>query len=192
MDVDQHVARRIRDLRAHSQWTLERLAELSGVSRSTISAIERAETSPTATVLHKLATAFGIPLAALFSEDAEDAEPSPLARFADQQTWTDPASGYVRRQVSPTGADPAIELAEVVFPAGKTVDFNSPSRRVVHHQLVWMLEGEMEVTVGDEAWRLKPGDCLAVVLDRRIAFRNPTRKAARYAVALTQRTPRTS
>lgn len=192
MDIDQHLARRIRELRARSQLTLERLAELSGVSRSTISAIERAETSPTATVLHKLATAFGMPLAALFSEESTDAEPSPLARRADQPIWTDPASGYERRQVSPVGADAAIELAELVFPAGQTVDFNSPSRSVVHHQLVWMLEGEMEITVGDKTWHLKAGDCLAVVLDRRIVFRNPTREAARYAVALTQKSSRTS
>ena len=45
----------------------------------------------------------GQPLASLF-EDADAppaAEPSPLARVADQPVWTDPASGYVRRNVSP-------------------------------------------------------------------------------------------
>ena len=187
MDIDHDIARRIRELRAAHKLTLERLAEVSGVSRSTISAIERVETSPTAAVLHKLCTALGVPMASLFSEEAKDAHQSPLARHAMQPTWTDPESGYVRRHVSPTGFATPLELAEITFPAGKSVAFNSPSRSVVLHQLVWMLEGEMEVTVGDKTWRLQPGDCLSMVLDKPLAFRNPKRKPARYAVALTQK-----
>ena len=38
---------------------------------------------------------------------------------------------------------------------------------------------------GDVLWRLHPGDCLAMRLDRPIVYRNPTHRAARYLVALT-------
>jgi len=38
--------------------------------------------------------------------------------------------------------------------------------------------------VGDETWRLDAGDCLAMRLDRPIVYRNPTRRASRYLVAL--------
>jgi mannose-6-phosphate isomerase-like protein (cupin superfamily) len=48
-----------------------------------------------------------------------------------------------------------------------------------------MLEGTMEITVGDSSWRLKAGDCLAMRLDSPTVFRNPTRQRARYLVALT-------
>lgn len=190
MKIDQRVAHRVSSLRSSSGLTLERLAALSGVSRSTISSIERAETSPTAVVLDKLAAAFGIPLAALFAEEAAGADASPLARAVDQQTWIDPGSGYARRHLSPTGCGSALELAEITFPPGKSVDFNSPSRSLVHHQLIWMLDGEMEITVGDTQWRLQTGDCLALVLDRNITFRNSAAGPARYAVALTQKSMR--
>ena len=43
----------------------------------------------------------------------------------------------------------------------------------------------MEITIDGKPWRLRSGDCLAMVLNRPISFRNPTRKAARYAIALT-------
>ena len=185
MNVDQHLARRIRDLRKAHDLTLDRLSELSGVSRSTISSIEREETSPTAAVLDKLADALGVSLAALFSDDARDAMESPLSRFAQQQVWTDPASGYVRRHVSPSAYASPLELVEVTFPPARTVSFDSPIRNVVTHQVVWVLEGDMEITVGEKTWRLRTGDCLAMVLDQHVSFRNPTRKPARYAVALT-------
>src|SRR5205814_762154 len=103
MDVDQRLAERVRNLRKAQGLTLERLAELSGVSRSMISLIEREETSPTAAVLDKLAGAFRISLPALFSYEAEDAFALPLARADTQPLWKDPESGYVRRHVSPPG-----------------------------------------------------------------------------------------
>lgn len=185
MDVDTHLAQRVRGLRSSRGYTLERLAELSGVSRSMISLIEREETSPTAAVLNKLADALGVTLASLFSEESRDVSELPLARLAEQQVWKDPASGYVRRHVSPSGYASPIELAEVTFPPGETVAFEHAVRNVVTHQQVWMLEGEMQITVGETAWHLRAGDCLAMVLGQRIAFHNPTRKPARYAVALT-------
>jgi len=185
MDVDKHLAERVRNLRKSQGLTLERLAELSGVSKSMISLIEREETSPTAAVLDKLAGAFRISLPALFSYEADDAFALPLARADTQPLWKDPESGYVRRHVSPPGFQSPMELVEVTFPAGKSVSFDSPTRGVTCHQVVWLLDGEMEITIDGKPWRLRSGDCLAMVLNRPISFRNPTRKAARYAIALT-------
>jgi mannose-6-phosphate isomerase-like protein (cupin superfamily) len=53
------------------------------------------------------------------------------------------------------------------------------------YQQVWIVEGTMEMTVGDVHWRLAAGDCLAMQLDRPIVFHNPTQRPARYLVALT-------
>jgi len=38
--------------------------------------------------------------------------------------------------------------------------------------------------VSDASWRLETGDCLAMRLDRPIVYRNPSRRPARYLVAL--------
>lgn len=185
MNVDSLIAKRVRDLRKQRGHTLDKLAELSGVSRSMISLIEREETSPTAAVLNKLADALGVTLASLFADEAQGTADLPLARFAQQPVWQDPASGYVRRQVSPGGYASPIELVEVMFPPGETVAFDNPTRNIATHQQVWMLEGAMEITTEERTWQLHAGDCLAMVLGQRIVFRNPTGEPARYAVVLT-------
>src|SRR5205809_1623829 len=100
-DLNQRIAERVRELRAAHGLSLDALAERSGVSRSMISLIERGESSPTAVVLEKLATGLGVPLASLF--DAPAATADPVSRRKDQVEWRDPASGYVRRNVSPPG-----------------------------------------------------------------------------------------
>ena len=184
MDVTTRLARRLKSLREAQGWSLDALAERSGVSRSNIWLIERGQSSPTAAVLDKLSAGLGVSLASLFEEAAAaSAPPSPLARVAEQPVWTDPASGYVRRNVSPAAPSP-IQLVDVRFPAGQRVAYEASPREDEVHQQVWMIDGVMEVSVGEAHWRLAAGDCLAMRLDRPIVYRNPTPRDARYLVAL--------
>ena len=184
MDINALIAHRVRELRDTQGFSLDALAKRSGVSRSNISLIERGESSPTAALLDKLAAGLGVTLASLFEDSkAPAAEPSPMARVAEQPVWTDPASGYIRRNLSPAARSP-IQLVDVIFPAGQRVAYDSVAREVEIHQQVWMIDGVMEMTVGDEHWRLEAGDCLAMRLDRSIVYHNPSRMPARYLVAL--------
>lgn len=183
MDINIVIARRVRELRDAHGYSLDSLAERSRVSRSNISLIERGESSPTATVLDKLSAALGVTLAALFEDSLASAEPSPVARATDQPEWTDPQSGYVRRNLSAAAESP-IQLVEVRFPAGQQVAYETSTRDARLYQQVWMIEGTMEMTVGEQDWRLETGDCLSMRLDCPIVFRNPTSAPARYLVAL--------
>ena len=182
--LERRVAARLRDLRAQRGLTLDELAEQSGVSRSMISLIERAESSPTARVLDKLAASLGVTLASLFAEE-ERADAAPVLRRADQSAWCDPETGYIRRNLSPPSFPSPIELVEIVLPPGARVAYDSGFRVPVLEQQVWVLQGAIEVTVGQNVHRLGAGDCLAMQVDRPTAFRNQGPKAARYLVVHT-------
>lgn len=185
-DLDQRVARRVRELRARRGLSLQALAAGSGVSRSMISVIERGEVHATAVVLERLATGLGVTLASLFDETAQARATTPVARAAEQPPWRDPASGYVRRNVSPAGAGSPIQIVDVSFPPGATVAYETGDRDPPVHQQIWVLEGRIDVAWGDERHRLEAGDCYALRLDRPLSYHNPTRKPARYAVVLVQ------
>jgi len=190
-NITELIGRRLRELRAAADLSLDALAHKSGVSRSNISLIERGQSSPTAVVLDKLSSALGVSVASMFEvgPDADPpAAPSPLARVADQPVWSDPASGYVRRNVSPPGVSP-LQMVDVLFPAGQRVAFETSERDADIHQLVWLIDGVMEIAHGNDLWQLNPGDCLAVQLNAPIRFHNPGAKPARYLVALTGATP---
>jgi quercetin dioxygenase-like cupin family protein len=144
--------------------------------------IARRETSATAVVLEKLAAGLGLALAALF--ETERAAPGPLMRRAEQPQWRDPASGYLRRNVSPPDHPSPIRIVEVEFPAGKRVVLEGATGDAAIQQQVWLLGGTMELTHAGQTWRLEAGDCLAMRLDGPVQFRNPTRKPARYAVVI--------
>ena len=180
--VNERIAGSVRALRSDRGLSLDSLSAMCGVSRSALSLIERAESSPTAAVLDRIAAGLGVPLASLFGDVAE--EPTRwLARRAEQPVWRDPGSGYVRRSVSPDGDASPIRIADVRFPAGARVAFDA-ARGGVAHQQIWVLEGTIELTIGGDTHRLRAGDCLATRVDRPTMFHNPTARPARYAVVV--------
>ncbi|WP_431826039.1 helix-turn-helix domain-containing protein [Burkholderia sp. F1] len=185
MDIHTRIAQRIRELRDARGWSLDALAERSSVSRSNISLIERGQSSPTAVVLDKLATALGVSVASLFEPVASESatELSPRSSLRDQSRWTDPESGYVRRNLSPPAWSP-IQLVEVEFPPGQQVAYETAMRDADIHQQIWVIDGVMELTYGDRQWQLETGDCMAMKLDRPIGYRNTSARPARYLVAL--------
>jgi transcriptional regulator with XRE-family HTH domain len=187
-DTQHRLAARLRQLRANRGLTLEALAERSGVSRSMISLTERGESSPTAAMLDRLAAGLGVTLASLFAEEART-DASPVARRADQVAWRDPETGYLRRNLSPTGFPSPLDLCEIELPAGTRVAYDTGTRAAEVCQQVYVLEGELSLTVGETAHRLAAGDCLAMRLDRPVAFRAGA-GAVRYLVALAAGSPR--
>jgi transcriptional regulator with XRE-family HTH domain len=185
--LNRRIALRVRELRGERGLSLEELAAKSGVSRSMISLVERGESSPTAVVLEKLATGLGVMLASMFDTPAADrAAGAPVARRAHQPEWQDPASGYVRRNVSPPGVPQPMHIVDVRFPAGGRVAFETGARAARVFQQVWVIEGAIDVTVGRDRHSLREGDCLAMELDRPTMFHNPTRKTTRYAVVFAE------
>jgi transcriptional regulator with XRE-family HTH domain len=181
-DVNQRIATRVRTLRTKRGLSLEALAGRSAVSRAMISRVERGETSPTAVLLEKIATGLGCTLSSLFEDSA--AGDNPVSRGPDRTTWQDPESGYRRRNISPAGFPSPIRIVDVHFPAGATVAFETGARDTAVAQQIWILEGAIEVSFGNQVHKLGTDDCLAMKLDAPVTFRNRTRKEARYVVVL--------
>jgi transcriptional regulator with XRE-family HTH domain len=188
--INSRIAKRVRALRADLGMSLDTLAAKSGVSRSMISVIERGESSPTAVVLEKMSAGLGVPLAALF--DAVTAGASPVSRREDREPWRDPQSGYVRRNISPAGFSSPIQIVEVLLPAGARVAYETGAREASIHQQIWVRQGVVEITVGGVSYRLAEDDCLAMQLNEPTAFRNRTRKPARYMVVVSTEHARAS
>lgn len=182
--VNERIAATVRALRLERAMSLDGLAAVSGVSRSALSLIERAESSPTAVVLDRIAAGLGVPLVSLFGDGSAEAASRPISRRAEQPVWRDPSSGYLRRTVSPDGDSSPIRIVEVTFPAGARVAFETGRRGGVTHQQLWMLEGTIDFGIGDDTHRLRPGDCLATRVDGPTTFSNPTTRVARYAVVV--------
>lgn len=179
--IEDRIAQRLAQLRAEKGWSLEALAERTGISRATLSRLERSELSPTAAMLGRICSAYGWTLSRLMA-DAET-KPVSLIPASGQMEWTDPESGYRRKVVSPPAPGFRGELVEIHMPAGAAVSFDmAPISGLEHH--LWMLEGALSLEVDGTVFQLNAGDCLRYVLNRESHFKGLGRRGARYLVAM--------
>jgi transcriptional regulator with XRE-family HTH domain len=183
-DITTSLAAAVHDARRERGLSAAQLATESGVSRAMIGKIERGDAQPTAALLARLAAALGLTLSGLVARAEADGGRR-LLRAAEQPTWTDPATGYVRRAVSPPAGRP-LELIEVVLPAGQAVELPAASYELIHQQ-IWVLDGTLRFREGETLHELQPGDCLQLGPPAPCAFINATDAACRYLVALTRR-----
>jgi hypothetical protein len=179
--LDTRLANRLSQLRAERGWSLDTLAERSGISRTTLHRLERGETSPTASLLGRLCTAYGRTMSRLIAETEADA-PQHLTE-ADQPVWTDPETGFRRRNVSPPSNGLDAELIEATIPPGQTIGYDAPP---VHglEQHIWMLNGTLDLTLDATTHHLRAGDCLRFRLFGTSRFHAPGPAPAHYAIVV--------
>ena len=180
-DVERRLARRLASLRSEAGWSLGVLAKRSGVSRATLSRVERGEVSPTATVLGSLCAAFGRTMSMVLAE--VEVNPSQLVRAGEQPVWVDRVTGFRRRMVSPPAADFQVELVEGELPSGKSIEYAMPPV-VGLEQHLWVLKGALELTLDGVTRLLRVGDCLRFRLAGTSRFRAKGARPARYLLAV--------
>lgn len=183
-DINIRIAHQVREIRLARGYTLDVLASRCQVSRSAISLIERGEASPTAVVLEKLANGLGVPLTQLFDSLQNTQSPQPMVRRTQQAEWKDPETGYIRRQVSPPNWKSPFQIVEIEFPAQSRVTYETSTNSKVVLQQIWVIEGQIDIQLGENFYALQKGDCLAMQLDQPIIYSNPSSKAARYILVV--------
>lgn len=177
------IAARLRIERSARNWSLGDLAQRSGVSKAMLSAIERDETSPTAALLVRIAAAFDLTLSALIARAEQRG--GNLLRAADQAEWRDPATGYMRRHISPQSDGP-MELIRIEMPPGQAVSFPAASYTFIR-QMIWLIEGRLDFHQGDMLHEMRRGDCLELGPPADCTFATPPVEGAIYLVAVVRR-----
>lgn len=177
ISIDQLIAQRLKALRAERSWSLDELAKRSNVSRATLSRLENAEVSPTASVLGKICAAYGLTMSRLMYMVEDNFVP--LIRRNTQSIWTDPTIGFRRRAVSPPAHSLAAEVLECELEPGTHITYDHPPRTGLEHHLI-LIEGQLGVSVNGQTYDLQPGDCLRYQLFGPSAFSTPEQCAARY------------
>lgn len=179
--TNEDLARRLSDLRRARNLSLDELAGKSGISRATLSRIERGDTSPTAVALGQLARTFNMSMAELFGFGPVSLDVK-IARD-DQPVWTDPETGFERRSLSPAANGFRGSVIEGSLPAGEIISYSVPPLPDLEHHLV-LLEGALEITIGDERYLLEPGDSLRFRLNAPNSYQASGDIPARYILTV--------
>lgn len=151
-----HKARKARGL------SLDAVAKLSGVSRSMVSQIERAESSPTVATLWNLTQALQVDFAGLLDGRADPG--IEIVRAAEAPVIGGHGRGVTIRILSPADAVGEHEVYDLRFAANGLLESEPHNPGCREHLTV--IEGQIKVRSGEEEQLLGPGDTARYLADR--------------------------
>lgn len=116
--INENLGKRVKKLRGDRGWSLEELANASGVSRSMLSEIEREKANPTLTVTFRIARAFGLTLQELIESAEASASKIQVIRASDRAQVYRSDKQCEIRTLSPINLEKDVEFYEVTLKPG--------------------------------------------------------------------------
>ncbi len=166
------LGKKLREVRKRKGLTLQQVASGAGVSKSFISQIESGATKPSIASLKKVGDVLGIPIAALFEEEAANGGPGGDA-VAEGEAGVRADVRVVRRNrrkmlVWPDSEGETylltpdlqrkLEVTLSTYLPGYETGLEAYTH--VGEEFGFVLEGRCEITVGDQVYELEEGDSI--------------------------------
>ncbi len=160
--VGTAVAANLRELRAGSGMSLDRLSEASGVSKAMLNQIETGKSTPTITVLWKIAAGLNVPFARLMQLPKR--QDSVLIRHERSKILFNADQSFASRALFPFDQDHgSSEFYELTIKPGGREDAE-PHNRGTRENLV-VVKGKARITVDGIVHDLAPRDALVFQAD---------------------------
>ncbi len=162
------IGSRLRAARKAREMTIAQLASAAGLSNGFVSLLERDETSASVGSLLRICEILGIRIGSLFERPRTN-----LIRKEEREVVT--FGGYLIEDVvlTPRWERSLQVLESTIAPGGRSGDelhaFEADA------ELIYVLKGSFEVTVGEETTRLRAGDALLISPRAPHSWMNPSR-----------------
>lgn len=160
MNIAQHLAATLKNLRQERAWSLSKLAEETGVSKAMLGQIERNESSPTVATLWKIATGLNVPFSVFITPAEADGEQS----FDPQQ------QAMVVTPIFPWDPELCFDHFSITLAPGALSESTPHEKGVIEHVVV--IGGQLDMCIQGKWRRLEVGEGLRFAGDLPHAYRN--------------------
>jgi transcriptional regulator with XRE-family HTH domain len=168
--------KKVRALRSQKNLTLNEMAKMTKRSISLLSQIETGKVSPSFSTMRIIADSLDISLSQLIlDEETSEANDSSLMELRERKVLT--TQGGVQHQLLSRNLTLPFEFISFEMPPGA-----STGEELYRHEGLecgLLLEGIMEIQVGDKIYRMKPGDSFTLNSSIPHKYSNCGKKKAR-------------
>jgi transcriptional regulator with XRE-family HTH domain len=183
--IARAIARNLRRIRASRGWSLDQLAARSGVSRGMVIQIEQARTNPSVATLVRISDALSVSIAQLV--DIADTPTVRLVRAADSVPLWHSDNGGVGTLLVGSDRTPILELWDWRMGPGDVREAEAHVAGTT--ELLFVLEGELSMTVDGTAYLLATGDSVIFPGDRVHTYANAGSTPLRFVMSVTTTPP---
>ncbi|HET7627090.1 MAG TPA: XRE family transcriptional regulator [Bacillales bacterium] len=173
------IARNLKALRETKKLSLEKVAQLTGVSKTMIGQIERGESTPTITTIWKIANGLKVSFTSLIQKP----QPETQVVLRDEvQTLSEDNGKYRVLPYFPFEEKRRFEVYTVEIDKGGFLSADP------HHEgteeIVTVFEGELTVRVNDKEYTVQSGDAIQFKADRPHVYHNSGERLTRVSMIL--------
>ncbi|WP_417789429.1 helix-turn-helix domain-containing protein [Terasakiella pusilla] len=181
-DPKDHLAQTLKQVRKDKKLSLDRAADLTGVSKAMLGQIERGESSPTVSTLWKIATGFEVSLSSFIEPTTSQNLKKPVVRTADEIRQHPAEGGLMIAPLFPYESQLGFEYLELVFQAGYDRESAAHAPGVI--EIVTVLSGVLEICCEGVWHKLEEGQSLRFAGDKPHAYRNATGEDAKVITVI--------
>jgi len=174
-DLTPIIGNNLAQLRRQKELSLDKLADLSGVSKAMIGQIERGESNPTVNTLWKIASGLHVSFGKLIAESKPEVE---LVRMSQLKPLKDDDDGTALLPLFSFDQDKGFEIFSVSL-SPQCTHLSDPHVKGAE-EYVLLSEGNLELMVGLETYSLTQGDAIRYQADKAHTYRNLTDKIVRF------------
>lgn len=166
-DLNSIVSDNLKRIRREMKLSLEKLADITGVSKAMLRQIETGESSPTINTIWKIASGLRIPYTSIINMPLEDTQ---VVIKSDIQPQAEDEGKYLVYSIFPSDNGRKFEIYTVEIRAGGL--FSSDSHGEKTEEFITVYGGTLTLKVGEEEYIVSEGDSIRFNADRPHSYGN--------------------
>ncbi len=178
-DIHLIVAKNLKVIREQEKLSLEKVAQLSGVSKTMIGQIERGESSPTLTTIWKIANGLKISFTALINNPQPD---TTVVLRNEIQVLCEDSGKYRVYPAFPFQDDRRFEVYTVEI--DKDGHLQAEGHREGTEEFITVFDGALTIHVDDGHYTIKSGDSIRFKADKPHSYTNTSNTLTRLSMTI--------
>lgn len=166
-DLNSIVAGNLKRIREEMKLSLEKVSEITGVSKAMLRQIETGESSPTINTVWKIATGLKVSYTSIINLPQPD---TLVVTKEECEPMIDDDGKYQVYSIFPSEDGRRFEIYTVEIEPGGVYQSNAHGDRI--QEFITVYDGELTVEVEDQAYALKTGDSIRFKADKQHAYQN--------------------
>ncbi|WP_264448986.1 helix-turn-helix domain-containing protein [Bacillus cereus] len=178
-EIQLILAKNIKAIREKEKLSLEKVSQLTGVSKTMIGQIERGDSSPTLTTIWKIANGLKVSFTSLINNPQADTK---VVLRNDVQVLSEDNGRYKVYPSFPFQDKRNFEIYTVeIETEGK---LSSEAHKEGAEEFITVFEGELTIEINDCQYKLNSGDSIRFKADRPHTYKNSGRIVTRLSMTI--------
>ena len=167
MEIQETIAKNIKDARERKKLTLDGAAKLTGVSRSMLAQIEKGDVNPTISVLWKIANAYKVSFTSLTENKNETVS---VHYHKDMKPLKEDDGRYLNYPIFSFDEKTLFETYRIVIEKNGFLDAQPHLKGA--DEYITVFAGAVKITVSEQEYELNKGDSIRFLADVHHQYQN--------------------